>query len=210
MVKNSPLRNSHSNMSLRAKAEEQLSTPPRPLPQAIATGNVMPPSPFADLPNHVRFPWNLSSQGPEQMSRRAVSAQPALVEKRPIENNDRPTFEELLRQRLVDAKEQLRAADASALNDNYIWHLKTEIERLEAKLAEESKAGIFTKPEDYTKPFCDFLTENPTVFHAVDYFSKKLTDRGFEKVVNQPLSPSISGILLTVSSCLSDRSGLFI
>lgn len=37
-------------------------------------------------------------------------------------------------------------------------------------------------PADFTKPFCDFLTENPTVFHAVDYFAKKLTAAGFEKV----------------------------
>src|SRR4051812_18447603 len=35
------------------------------------------------------------------------------------------------------------------------------------------------KPEAYTKPFCDFLTENPTVFHAVVYFGKKLADLGF-------------------------------
>lgn len=37
-------------------------------------------------------------------------------------------------------------------------------------------------PEEYTKPFTDFLTQNPTVFHAVDYFGKKLTDAGFQKV----------------------------
>jgi hypothetical protein len=37
-------------------------------------------------------------------------------------------------------------------------------------------------PEAYTKPFCDFLTENPTVFHAVDYFEKKLSKAGFRKV----------------------------
>lgn len=37
-------------------------------------------------------------------------------------------------------------------------------------------------PEAYTKPFCDFLTENPTVFHAVDYFEKKLEKAGYKKV----------------------------
>lgn len=37
-------------------------------------------------------------------------------------------------------------------------------------------------PEKYTKPFTDFLSENPTVFHAVDYFGKKLSDAGFRKV----------------------------
>lgn len=38
------------------------------------------------------------------------------------------------------------------------------------------------KPEAYTKPFLDFLTENPTVFHAVDYFKTKLNHRGFTEV----------------------------
>lgn len=37
-------------------------------------------------------------------------------------------------------------------------------------------------PEAYTQPFCEFLTENPTVFHAVDYFEKKLEKAGFKKL----------------------------
>lgn len=37
-------------------------------------------------------------------------------------------------------------------------------------------------PEAYCQPFCDFLTENPTVFHAVDYIEKKLEKAGFKKV----------------------------
>jgi aminopeptidase I len=31
------------------------------------------------------------------------------------------------------------------------------------------------RPGAFTKPFCDFLTENPTVFHAVDDFKSRLT-----------------------------------
>jgi aminopeptidase I len=38
------------------------------------------------------------------------------------------------------------------------------------------------KPEAYTKPFIDFLEENPTVFHTVDYFERKLSHLGFKKV----------------------------
>jgi hypothetical protein len=38
------------------------------------------------------------------------------------------------------------------------------------------------KPEDFTKPFCDFLTACPTVFHAVDWFGKRLASQGFQKV----------------------------
>jgi hypothetical protein len=37
-------------------------------------------------------------------------------------------------------------------------------------------------PEAYAQPFCDFLTDNPTVFHAVNYFEKKLAAAGFKKV----------------------------
>lgn len=37
-------------------------------------------------------------------------------------------------------------------------------------------------PEKYSKPFCDFLTENPTIFHAVKYFEGKLQKAGYEKV----------------------------
>ncbi|SPO06843.1 related to aminopeptidase yscI precursor, vacuolar [Cephalotrichum gorgonifer] len=38
------------------------------------------------------------------------------------------------------------------------------------------------KPEAFTQPFCDFLTNNPTVFHAVGYFEKKLRDAGFTEL----------------------------
>ncbi|KKA30490.1 hypothetical protein TD95_000651 [Thielaviopsis punctulata] len=41
------------------------------------------------------------------------------------------------------------------------------------------KAGA---PEAYTKPFCDFLTENPTIFHAVDYFKAKLGEAGYTEL----------------------------
>lgn len=37
-------------------------------------------------------------------------------------------------------------------------------------------------PEAYTQPFCDFLTDNPTVFHAVSHFETKLKNAGFKKV----------------------------
>lgn len=46
--------------------------------------------------------------------------------------------------------------------------------------------GLASKPESFTKPFCDFLTENPTVFHAVDYFKTKLATAGFTEVGGVP------------------------
>ena len=58
------------------------------------------------------------------------------------------------------------------------WHLEAgqacrlcQVEKLE--------------PEAFTKPFCDFLQENPTIFHTVEYFEKKLKELGYEHVSKQ-------------------------
>ncbi|KAF2841528.1 hypothetical protein M501DRAFT_1000776 [Patellaria atrata CBS 101060] len=48
-------------------------------------------------------------------------------------------------------------------------------------VAEPPKSKIFDAGA-YTKPFCDFLTENPTVFHAVDAVGKDLKKHGFKKL----------------------------
>jgi hypothetical protein len=50
--------------------------------------------------------------------------------------------------------------------------------------------NVLKSPEAYTQPFCEFLTENPTVWHAVQYFEKKLDAAGFKKVFL--LFPSLS------------------
>lgn len=34
-------------------------------------------------------------------------------------------------------------------------------------------------PESYTKPYCDFMTQNPTVFHAVSSFAAQLEENGY-------------------------------
>ena len=34
----------------------------------------------------------------------------------------------------------------------------------------------------YAQPFCDFLTENPTVFHAVEYVKEQLKNAGWEEL----------------------------
>jgi aminopeptidase I len=39
-----------------------------------------------------------------------------------------------------------------------------------------------SKPEAYTDPFCSFLKENPTIFHAVEYFKSKMTSLGYKEV----------------------------
>lgn len=49
-------------------------------------------------------------------------------------------------------------------------------------------------PEEYCKPFCDFMTENVTVFHAVDAFEKKLTKAGFKKVCSPNMTYHFANI----------------
>ncbi|KAK5662973.1 hypothetical protein OQA88_6385 [Cercophora sp. LCS_1] len=41
------------------------------------------------------------------------------------------------------------------------------------------------RPEDFTKPYCDFMTENPTVFHAVGYFKEKLVKAGYQELLSR-------------------------
>ena len=42
-------------------------------------------------------------------------------------------------------------------------------------------------PEDYTEPYVKFMTENPTIFHAVDSLTKKLADAGYEYLSERKL-----------------------
>ncbi|KKK18527.1 hypothetical protein AOCH_005654 [Aspergillus ochraceoroseus] len=35
-------------------------------------------------------------------------------------------------------------------------------------------------PDDYAQPYCDFMTNHPTIFHAVDGFSKELESKGYK------------------------------
>lgn len=37
-------------------------------------------------------------------------------------------------------------------------------------------------PRDFARPFCRFLTNNPTVFHAVDRVGQQLSNNGFKKL----------------------------
>ncbi|CAK7243272.1 MAG: vacuolar aminopeptidase 1 [Sporothrix thermara] len=48
--------------------------------------------------------------------------------------------------------------------------------------ASSSSSGSSFDPADYTEPFLDFISNNPTVFHAVDYFEKQLEAAGFAKL----------------------------
>lgn len=47
--------------------------------------------------------------------------------------------------------------------------------RAQAPIADEA-----IRPEDYSKPYCEFMTSNPTIFHAVKSFSKQLEEHGYK------------------------------
>lgn len=38
------------------------------------------------------------------------------------------------------------------------------------------------RPEDYSKPYCEFMTANPTIFHAVKTFSRQLEQHGYKQL----------------------------
>jgi aminopeptidase I len=53
------------------------------------------------------------------------------------------------------------------------------------RLASETPKSVEArelKPEAFTKPYLDFMTGNPTVFHAVSYFKEELAKAGYEEV----------------------------
>jgi hypothetical protein len=50
----------------------------------------------------------------------------------------------------------------------------------EAKIAKEEH--ILKEVEEYAEPFVNFMTENPTIWHAIEYWENKLKKAGFAKV----------------------------
>lgn len=72
------------------------------------------------------------------------------------------------------------------------FNLSLDAMKSEEKVAEQYTAigNLHTKKDgtssvdvrSYTKPFLSFISENPTVFHAVAYFAKKLDFYGFTKL----------------------------
>lgn len=66
----------------------------------------------------------------------------------------------------------------TGLDDGQVGQVNWHLDGKECRLCDVAAC----KPEAFIKPFCDFLTENPTVFHAVDYFKKKLSSAGYKEV----------------------------
>ena len=69
--------------------------------------------------------------------------------------------------------------------------------------AAASSSSTF-KPEAYTQPFCEFMTANPTVFHAVAAFAAKLTAHGYTRLSERE---SWSSTLKPGGKYFFDRNG---
>jgi hypothetical protein len=77
---------------------------------------------------------------------------------------------------------------------------------LGTKPEEKPKSNGVKEAKEYTKRFCDFMTANPTVWHAVDAFARRLEGEGFKRVCFP--SPTInSATLIYGDSSPSDPSG---
>ncbi|RCI15927.1 hypothetical protein L249_2034 [Ophiocordyceps polyrhachis-furcata BCC 54312] len=52
----------------------------------------------------------------------------------------------------------------------------------DGRSSEKTRLVTDCSPEDFADPFCQFMRENPTVWHVADYFKKKLSERGFSEL----------------------------
>ncbi|KAJ5672709.1 Vacuolar aminopeptidase 1 [Penicillium longicatenatum] len=51
-----------------------------------------------------------------------------------------------------------------------------------APLSKPATTTATINPDDYSKPYLEFMSTNPTIFHAVDTFSKQLEQHGYKKL----------------------------
>lgn len=62
-----------------------------------------------------------------------------------------------------------------------------EVESEQGGSDENATPAEAFSPGDYTRPYLDFMTNNPTVFHAVDRFTNQLKDAGYEHLSERDL-----------------------
>lgn len=71
--------------------------------------------------------------------------------------------------------------------------------------AQEQMRSVGPYPEDaasYTKPFCDFLTNNPTVFHCVDAVKQQLKKEGWQELTERE-----AWDIKPLGKCFVERNG---
>lgn len=91
---------------------------------------------------------------------------------------------DFLRQRSSNMSLRMAAENATNMSQSISSAVERET-RQEAPTPKTVQAADI-KPEDYTTPFCEFLQENPTIFHTVDHFKRRLAKRGYKEVSRLP------------------------
>jgi len=189
MVKNSSLRYSASSLSLRPKPTIEPHTDPTATPSISSMppqmpGNkskpthppgIEPARPYFLIPPPPTFDFELFNNPNLD---RAVPEEPKLPDVL-----DDGWFEQRL-QKLTDMKLELARTRLESQGQKKENPKVVSVgAAVEAQEDAEAEHECFVKPvEEYTKPFCEFLTENPTVFHAVDYFKRELKANGFTEL----------------------------
>lgn len=196
MVKNTPLRNSSSSLSLRAKPiaetriinEQSRSTSISDAAPELPGKKPVPTYHDSPLPMYAtHYPGTPSNPQIRLSYPRTTPVADAQEKPKPSDILDDEWFEQKLRS-LIDKKVEL-----AKLRLEHRVSLVTQGHNTKSPMQQSACAPepeddqtalkSLAKPvEEYTQPFCEFLTENPTVFHAVDYFKKKLKASGFTEV----------------------------
>ncbi|KAI7661501.1 hypothetical protein KC318_g9421, partial [Hortaea werneckii] len=155
---------------------------PRALPTAAAMDQQQP-APLASPPNTLTTPQH---QGhPNALAMQDFQMQLMLLE----EQNKRRLEQarELQEAAAVPSIHQPVNAGQARVNPQFIRDMAIQGGGMRsnhqyALRSSRTKKATPTNADEYTEPFCKFLTENPTVFHAVDAVKKQLKDSGFTEL----------------------------
>lgn len=191
------------DLEMRRDAPQAWNSPPPPLPPAFAQmglGSDYGMSSF-NLPGHFENPYSEVLRAAEPGTRLSRTG---------IDHVEDRTYEPLLRhngtmnqwRELPEPiyKQEQRENPAHVESGKSLFESYTESlnnAKIQERLASASVRAPLSepaqtfgggedhklkKPEDYTQPFLEFMTENPTVFHTVTHFEEKLTHAGFKKL----------------------------
>jgi aminopeptidase I len=91
-------------------------------------------------------------------------------------------LERLLDRLAYDDTVETESVRAFSSNELYVSLSETKNEGGPGGINRRVKTAKDVVPGEYAQPFMDFISENPTVFHAVDYFCERLTRAGFTRL----------------------------
>ncbi|KAI4237545.1 MAG: hypothetical protein LQ349_001763 [Xanthoria aureola] len=83
----------------------------------------------------------------------------------------------------VPSSPSLLVLNGPNLRENDPYSRESSAPGASAQQPKRMKKSLSTaEVESYTQPFLDFITQNPTVFHAVDAVARRLESKGFTKL----------------------------